>query len=275
MRNSRLISLIVTVLVIYTFSPAQQDSSELKMDISQPSGILDKLEIGIHYSQWTLDPLKGLFEGELIDELGREIRKEMNRQVRDSHQGIVEKDYHQNLSFDSGGYNYGLELRYYPKGRDGAFNIGVSIEKNKMRLSVEGSVKQEFADETYAEVDSLGYLEVEPWTTNISLFWDLKPKWKISPFAVIGLGLGNLNGELGYEYDGVYKWVGPDEVLKDSDQKGIKEAEEDVDFNIPNVIIILQTHLGIRVKFNQHIHLRVEAGLWDGLIFRGGLAFRL
>ncbi|MFW6160073.1 MAG: hypothetical protein ACOC57_02905 [Acidobacteriota bacterium] len=275
MNKIKIISSILVVIFLTTFSLAQQEPPEVEIDIPRSSKLWEKLEIEIHYSQWTLDPLKGLFEKELIDELGDEIRREMSNQIRESHQGIVQKDFQQNLLFDSGGFNYGLELRYYPGGKEGAFSFGVSLEKSKMRLSVEGTVKQEYEGSTYAEVDSFGYIEIIPWTTNISLCWDLKPEWMVSPFAVLGLGLGNLSGEIGYEYDGHYKWSGPNEVLKDSDQKGLKQAEEDIDINLPNVILILQTHLGVRVKFNQHLHLKIEAGLWDGLLFRGGLAFRL
>ncbi len=275
MNKIKIISSILVVIFLTTFSLAQQEPPEVEIDIPRSSKLWEKLEIEIHYSQWTLDPLKGLFEDELIDELGNEIRRELTNKVRDSHQGIIQKNFQQNLLFDSGGGNYGLELRYYPGGKEGAFSFGVSLEKSKMRLSVEGTVKQEYEGSTYAEVDSFGYIEINPWTTNISLCWDLKPEWMVSPFAVLGFGLGNLSGEIGYEYDGHYKWAGPDEVLKDSDQKYLKQAEEDIDINLPNVILILQTHLGIRFKFNQHLHLKIEAGLWDGLLFRGGVAFRL
>jgi len=246
----------------------------IKVPVEKTPPWWQKFEVEIHYGQWTLDPIKGLFEEDLKKDLGKEIRKEVTNQLRESHPSLQQTDYTQTLVFDSGGSNFGLEVRYYPHGQEGGFSFGFSIEKTTIRLSVDGDVKQNFNDGTHAQVDAYGSLEISPWTTNISLRWDLRPGWRITPYTVLGFGLGTLTGEMSYEYSGRYRWGGPDETVEDSETKTLKEAEEEVDFNIPNIFFLLQTHLGVRVKIIEHLHLRVEVGLWDGLLFRGGLAYR-
>jgi len=246
----------------------------IKVPVEKTPPWWQKLEVEIHYGQWTLDPIKGLFEEDLKKDLGKEIRQEVTNQLRESHPSLQQADYTQTLVFDSGGSNFGLEVRYYPRGREGGFSFGFSIEKTTIRLSVEGDVKQEFTDGTHAQVDAYGSLEISPWTTNISLRWDLRPEWRVTPYAVLGFGLGTLIGEMSYEYSGRYRWGGADETVEEAETKTLKEAEEDVDFNIPNIFFLLQTHLGVRVKIIEHLHFRLEAGLWDGLLFRGGLAYR-
>jgi hypothetical protein len=251
-----------------------QITSTVNVPVVKTSPWWEKLEVEFHYGQWTLDPIKGLFEENLKKDLGKEIRKEITNQIRDSHPTIEQGQYTQTLVFDSGGSNFGMELRYYPHGREGGFSFGFSIEKTTMRVSVEGDVKQEFTDGTHAQVDAYGSLEISPWTTNISLRWDLRPQWRITPYAVLGFGLGVLTGEMSYEYSGRYRWAGPDEEVEEAETKTLKEAEEDVDFNIPNIFFLLQTHLGVRLKIIDHLHFRLEAGFWDGLLIRGGVAYR-
>lgn len=283
MKKTRFFSAFLTLLLFgglvypsYVLAQEKEPVSGQSIEVPMPKtpSWWEKLEIEIHYGQWTLDPIKGLFEEDLKKDLGKEIRKEVTNQIRDSHPGIEQGNYTQTLVFDSEGTNFGIELRYYPHGQEGAFSFGFSVEKTTMRVSVDGDVKQEFVDGTHAQVEAFGSLEISPWTTNISLRWDLRPTWRVTPYAVIGLGLGNLVGEMSYNYTGHYRWSGPDETIEDSETKTLKEAEEEVDFNIPNIFVILQTHLGVRIRVVDHFHLRLETGLWDGLLFRGGLAYR-
>ncbi|MBN1271009.1 MAG: hypothetical protein JXB26_01955 [Candidatus Aminicenantes bacterium] len=232
------------------------------------------LEIEVHYGQWTVDWVKSLFEGKLADELGGEIRKEMIRTVRKSHPSIVDTEHEDGLAFDSGGMNYGLEVRFYPKGREGAFSLGLSLERTEMRFTVSGTTKQIFSNATYAEVEAEAFVKISPISSNLSFRWDFKPSWRVTPYFVFGLGIAGFDGTMGYSYEGSYIWSGPEESIEDNDEKNIQDFEEEIEFNLPNIIPFLQLHLGIRGEILPFLHVRVEAGIWDGFVVRGGLAYR-
>jgi hypothetical protein len=132
----------------------------------------------------------------------------------------------------------------------------------------------QFNDGSYAEMDAKGFVELNPLFTNLSFRWDIKPDWVVTPYIILGLGVAALNGEVSYEYEGTYyNSVGTDHY-EDEDKRDIKEAEEDTDFNMPNILPLLQINIGVRAEIIPHLHLRAEAGIWDGFILRGGLAFR-
>jgi len=267
--------LIAFICLLFIHSAhAQQEEPKVEIPHIFDNKVAGKLEIEVHFSLWTVDLLKGLFEDKLIDEMSDEIRRKISREVRESHAGLKDTGFEQNLAFDSGGSNYGLEIRYYPKGRDGSFSFGISFEKTHMRLSVQGSVTQQFENGTSAEVDAEGKIELNPFFTNLSFRWDMKPTWRVSPYFVLGFGVASLNGEVSYDYIGVYKWAGSDEEVGEADSKTLREAEEDFNTNIPNIIPLLQMNFGLRAEIIPHIHLRVEAGIWDGFILRGGVAYR-
>jgi tetratricopeptide (TPR) repeat protein len=233
-----------------------------------------KWEIEVHYSDWGLNLVKGLFEGTATKELGEEIRTELSNQVRDLHPGLLRSSYEQNLAFDSEGSNYGFEMRYYPLGREGFFSLGLSFEKTTIRLSVSGLTKQVFHDGSYATVDSKIYLKTSPFSTNLSFRWDFKPSWRVTPYFVFGFGLASLKGEVGLNYSGKYQWGGASEGVEKDEIKTLIQAEEDGDFSIPDIFFILQAAFGLRGEIYKGICLRVETGFWDGLLLRGGLAYR-
>jgi len=260
-------------LVVVPCVLAQQEEPAADISGLSSEELWRKFEIEVHYSQWSIDLLKGLFEKELINSSEKEIRKELSSQVRESHPYLVKADYENGLLFDTGGYNYGLEIRYFPQGKNDPFSLGFSLEKTHMRFSIEGPVKQEFTNSTYAEVETEGYVKLNLVTTNISFRWDIKPDWRATPYFVFGLGLGTLNGEVSYYYNGSYNWGGPNEEISDSEVRKLKEAEEEIDFNIPNIFLLLQTNLGLRVRIMRFLHLRAEVGFWDGFLCRAGLAF--
>ena len=179
-----------------------------------------------------------------------------------------------NLIFGSSGSVYGFELRFYPGGRYSSFSLGVSIEKTHMSAKVEGPVTVQFNDGSHAEMDAEGNIELNPLFTNLSFRWDIKPSWAITPYFILGLGVAALNGEVSYKYNGTYFWAGGTEDHEDEDSRDIKEAEEDTDFNLPNILPLLQITLGVRAEVIPHLHLRAEAGVWNGIILRAGLAYK-
>jgi tetratricopeptide (TPR) repeat protein len=233
-----------------------------------------KWEVEVHYGSWSLNPIKGLFESKITDKLTKELRDDVLTKIRKSHMPLVELKYEQNVVLDSDGSNYGMEFRYYPRGHEGSFSLGLSFEKTNIKLRLTGPVKQEFTNGSYTQVESDGYLETNPFTTDLSFRWDFKPLWRVSPYFVFGIGLASLNGNIGYSYTGNYYFNGAKEPISDSDAKNFKEAEEEIDFNIPNIFPLLQISFGLRGEIYHGLTLRVEAGIWDGIVFRGGIAYR-
>ncbi len=237
-------------------------------------GIAGKLEIEVHYGYWTMNPVKGLFEADLTQSLSDEIAKEIGTKINESGHNITKIGHDHNLVFDSSGSVYGFELRFYPGGRYSSFSLGVSIEKTHMKATVEGPVTVQFNDGTHAEMDAVGIVDLNPLFTNLSFRWDIKPEWVVTPYFVFGLGLAALNGEVSYSYNGTYYWAGGAESHEDEDKRDIKEAEEDTDVNLPNILPLLQLNLGVRAEVIPHLHLRVEAGIWNGFILRAGIAYK-
>jgi hypothetical protein len=240
------------------------------------SGLSGKFEIDVHVSSWSINPIKWAFESSVTDELGKGIRKEMSNQIKRSHASLTNSSYEETLAFDSSGSNYGLELRYYPGGRKGFFSLGLSFEKTKLRLQVKGPVKQNYTNGSSATVDSEAYLETSPFTTNLSFRWDFLPSRRVCPYFVLGFGVGALSGTVGYTYNGTYSWSGYQESVTGSKVESFDEAEkaEDVTFNIPEVILLFQLNFGLKAEIYKGLTLKAEAGIWDGLILRGALAFR-
>ena len=255
------------------FAQTQVDQVSVP-EVELKSSWTDKFEVEVHYAGWSLNLLRGLFEDDLKKELGEEIRKEITKEIQVSHPYISMTTEENSLAFDSSGSNYGLEIRFYPQGKNGVFSLGLSFEKTHMRIIVDGPVKQNFSNNTYAQVDAHGYVDISPFSTNLSFRWDFVPSWRVTPYFVFGLGIASLNGEIGYDYIGTYEWAGPQEEVSDSEVKDLKTAEEDFEFNIPNIIPIIQANLGVRAQIIPHLHLRLEAGIWNGIVFRGGIAYR-
>ncbi|MFC2160743.1 hypothetical protein ACFLRX_03740 [Acidobacteriota bacterium] len=266
--------IICMVLIFNTLSPAQEKESEVKLPELPPESLEGKLEIGVHYSTWSVNLLRNWFASELNDRMGREIRDEVYHQIRDTYTGIYNADYEQSLTFDSNGNNYGLEFRYYPRGRGSPFSLGVSIENNRMSLIVQGTVKQFFSDGSYAEVESEVYLEVKPLLTNLSFRWDVVPHWSVSPYFILGVGFGAFKGEFGYNYSGAYSWNGPSEQIEDQVTKTLHEAEEEIDINLPNIFPLFHAGFGLRIQILPALHLKGEASVWNGFILRFGAALR-
>lgn len=276
-KNSRKMRVLLPALMLLFglssgFSETVQEEPEV--DLSKLFGEGEKVEIEVHYGMWTLDVLKSLFEQRVIDELSGEIRDEIIGEVRDSHPGILESGFVQTLALDSGGSTYGVELRFYPRGRESGFSLGLALEKTTMRVTIQGTVRQDFTDGTSAEVENAkGEVSMSPFFTNLSFRWDFMPEWRVTPYFVFGLGVAALDGEVRYEYLGAYHWSGPDEEIGDAQVKTIKEAEEDFSTNIPNILPLLQLNFGVRAEVIPHLHLRAEAGVWDGVVLRAGVAY--
>ena len=270
---------LVFIIFIFMFLSGQILPGKSVSRLEETAKILkpaieDKFEVSLHFSSWSLNPIKSLFESDLVDPLSKEIRREIANQVRDVAPGLIRMDYEQSLAFDSSGSNIGIEIRYYPKGRKGAFSLGFSLEKTNMQMNISGTVKQFFNDGTYGEVKANGTVKIKPFSSNLSFRWDMAPSWMVSPYFVLGVGIAPLTGDLNYDFTGTYHWAGPSETLEESDSKSLKSAEEEMDFNIPNIFVIVHMAFGLKAEIASHLILKVEAGVWDGFILRGGLGIR-
>jgi tetratricopeptide (TPR) repeat protein len=232
-------------------------------------------EASSHYSVWTINLIKGLFEGSLTRELGEEIQNKVVKKVGSLHAGLVKSTYAQNLAFSSGGSNYGLEVRYYSKGQSGTFSLGLSLEQTHIKFTLKGPVKQEFTNGSSASVNTDAYLETNPFSVNFSFRWEFGAATsRVKPYFVLGFGFASLSGTFYYSYTGSYQYGTLQEEIPDSDSKSFEELSEDINFNIPKMLVILQLHFGIKVEIYKGLSLLGEAGIWDGFLLRAGVAYR-
>lgn len=262
---------------LFVFVSAQSGFTQQEEELPRlvfDNGIAGKLEIDVHFGYWTVDVFKGMFEESITDRMSKEIAKEIDIKINESGHNISRVSNNHSLVFGSSGSVYGFELRFYPGGQYSSFSLGVSIEKTHMEATTEGPVNVQFNNGSYAEMDAVANIVLDPLFTNLSFRWDFKPDWVVTPYFVLGLGVAALNGEVSYNYNGTYYYSGGTENHQDDDTRDIKEAEEDTDFNLPNILPLLQITLGVRAEVIPHLHLKAEAGIWDGLILRAGIAYK-
>lgn len=271
------VCIVLNLLLLAQGMYALQTEQGTEVPLIFDDGISDKIEIAIYYGRWSLNLFKGLFEDDLIREISEEIQEEILNQVRGIRGNPAPSPtvFDQTFTFDSGGPNYGLEVRLYPQGKEGAFSLGISLDRTKVRLTLVGDVSQNFSDRSSAEVrGAVGEITLNPFFTILSFRWDFKPDWRITPYAVFGIGVAALNGQVRYDYTGSYRWGVFEQEIGEAETRTIKEAEEDSDINFPNILPLLQINFGVRAEIIPHLHLRAEAGIWDGFALRAGFGYR-
>ncbi len=230
-------------------------------------------EINVHASSWTVDPVMSLLEGRLLDELSEELQNQLVKNLGSSYAGLVKAAFTPSLELDSQGGNYGLELRYFARGWAGNFSFGASIEKTRMKLMMTGSATQTFTNGASAEVEATASLETSPFSTNFGFRWEIG-RGRLRPFVTLGFGFAKLDGTVAYAYTGSYQYGSNSDAIGEEETKTFAELSEDIDFAIPKNIIILQLGLGLKLDVIKGFSLLGEAGIWDGLLLRGGLAYR-
>ncbi len=232
-------------------------------------------EVSGHFSYWTINPILSVFEGTLTNKLGNEIQNEIDKKLRQSHAGLVGAKFTPNLQIDSGGSNYGLEMRYFASGWAGTFSFGVSLESTTLSLSLTGTPEQIFTNGTVADANVTAEMKTVPvFTTNFSFRWEIG-SGRVRPYFVLGLGFGKLDGSFSYSYSGTYRYSSlQEEIPAASVNKDFATLSQDIDFTIPKMFVIFQLHFGLKIDLIKGLSLLGEAGLWDGLLLRGGLAYR-
>jgi hypothetical protein len=232
-------------------------------------------EIGFHYSSWGVNLAKALFEDPLLKSVSKEIRKNVNAQLDALAPGYLtpSTDSHA-LVFNSEGKNYGAEIRYYPRGRRGSMSVGFSIEQTNIKLYTKGPVTQDYTDGSSATVEGDAVVDTNPVTTHLSFRWDFAPSSRVTPYFIFGLGLGPLNGDVRYTYAGHYARESQQLSISGDWTESFDQLREDEDISL-DLMLMAHAAFGVKAEVLRGVILLAEAGFWDGLILRAGLAFRL
>jgi hypothetical protein len=242
-------------------------------------------ELGIHYGSWSINLLRSTIEGELSDALQNELKEPLLDEIQADYPEIVEKSYSQELNFDSSGHNFGVELRWYPKGRNGSFSMGLSLEKTSIYLSIPDiKVTLESTQGHVFQGEGTGYFDINPLSIHLSFCWDIKPSWRINPYIMFGFGIawGNVfnNAEVSYSVSGTLVQLGQVlDTYEQSDTMSIAELKQDLedegeDFFIPDFFPFFQLNAGVKGEVTRNVYLLLDIGFWDGFMIRGGLAIR-
>lgn len=229
-------------------------------------------EMSLHYGSWNLSLLESYLEDVLEDTFADELKEAIIEEH--SEKSGLEEEYYQDLNLDSTGNNFGVEIRLYPAGREGSFSVGLSVEKTEMELDLGGSANYEFTDGSYFEGSGSSELLMDPISYHLSFRWDMNPSGRLHPYFTLGLGLASLTGDLSYEADGEFYDAATEEFESEvySDEIDLDSLE-----NVKSSItpIIVQLNLGLKLKISEDFHFLVDAGVWNGFLLRGGVAYRV
>lgn len=218
-------------------------------------------EVSLHYSGWSIDVVDTAIEDNFVPDFD----------YYDPDKG--------KLNFDSNGYNYGLEIRFFPGGRNGCFSIGISYERNYFRGDLSGSYVETDNQGNRIDVEGRGSFDFYPHSINISLRWDLWPRSRIHPYIGFGFGFGPLNGDMTMVTTATTHVGGATLTETETEtwtlKEAIEELEEEEGEEFPlGFFPVIQFQVGVRGHIAGPVHLILEGAFYNGLILRGGLAFR-
>ncbi|MCK5055939.1 MAG: hypothetical protein KAT34_04745 [Candidatus Aminicenantes bacterium] len=216
-----------------------------------------KFEVGFHYSYWTINMIATMVE---------DMTPDLNYYDPDKGE----------LNFDSNGNNFGFEFRFFPGGENGSFSVGLSYERNNFKAKV-SDFYTDTINGTQGEVSLDGNIDLRPHSFNLSLRWELWPSARIHPYLGFGFGFGALSGTASYNVEvNLYGEPNPppesgEWTLKDL----IDEYEQKEGKSFPlSFFPIIHLNFGFRGEVIDNLYLLAEVAVYDGLIFRGGLAYR-
>lgn len=247
-------------------------------------------EFGVHYSSWSIDVLRAFIEEGIGNALENDLKDKFLEDLRQDYPSMVETSYEQDISFDSGGHNYGVEIRWYPQGENGSFSLGISVEKTYMRVSLPQlaasmSLRDQDTDKAatfQGKVDG-AKLEMDPLSFHLSFRWDINPSWRVRPYITFGVGAATgaalKEATYSFSYSGKLNIEGEKpEVYEGSDSKTLQqlkeEIEEEEEFFLPSFLPFIQLNFGLKGEITKNLYLLVDAGLWNGFLIRGGTAVR-
>lgn len=248
-----------------------------------------RFEFGFHYSGWGVNILKGIVEDQA------DFEDMIFSAVEEENEDMMLMSYEQSVEFDSGGSNFGFEMRWYPKGYEGSFSLGLAVESTTMKIgpmniaATMRVVEQIPPFDTYQfDAQANADLLFKPLAFLLNFRWDIKRAWRVHPVITIGFGFAGIGSlkkaELSYSIEGTL--TGPDdpETISESDKKTLQELmDEAKDGNgegdepsldsIP-FIPFLQIMIGVKGEITKNIYVLVDAGFFDGFVIRGGVALR-
>ncbi len=235
-------------------------------------------EVTAFGSSWSVNLIKGLFEDSIVDDFSTEMRRVITNDLRDvyHHFNLVPlaSQFENNLSFNSSGPNYGLDIRYYSSGWGGSFSVGLSFEQTALKLAVSGTVKQSYSDGSSATATVEGSAEASIFSANLSFRWDILPTSRVSPYFLLGLGWAPFDVNITETYDGTFDRGSTHETITNTTVKALEDIASENDFNIPDAIIIVHMGLGLKVGIWEGLSGLAEVGIWDGFLMRLGVAYR-
>lgn len=234
----------------------------------------DKIEVEFHIGSWGVGPVRKLIEDSGGDALAERIRDEVTEVIRGLGAPGVLKSFSETLALTAEGTNPGFGLRFYPMGRDGVFSVGVSYEKTSLKFAFKGEVKNLYVDGTAATVSGEASADTAPWTLNMDFRWDFMGEARVTPFFVLGLGVGAFKGNVRYNFTGLYVTPYGSTSVEVGEDLSFKDAAEKWDVSIPAYIPIIHLGGGLRVRIVSGLALNAEAAIWNGFLLRGGVAYR-
>lgn len=248
-------------------------------------------EFGIHYSLWSIDILRGVIEDAVGDVMEENLKDRFLDEIQRDFPNLEETYYNQEVEFDSGGHNYGFEIRWYPAGKNGSYSMGLSIEKTYMRVSFpEVSATMTLEDQLTNETGTFqgniseALFELRPLSFHLSFRWDINPSWKWRPYITFGVGMAGAgaidNGEYSVAWSGRLDINGDESYYEGTDAKTLEELrteleEDDEDFPFPGFLPFIQLNFGLKGEVYDNLYVLFDIGVWDGLLFRLGVAYRL
>ncbi len=248
-------------------------------------------EFGFHYSRWSLNIVKPYVEDSLNETVASDLKDKFLSDIRADYPSLLDRGYSQRTVFDSSGDNYGAEVRFYPGGRNGSFSVGLSVERTTMKVGIpEASGTLELEDSITHRTGTFqgnasGEFLLKPLSFHLSLRWDIFPSAGLHPYVTVGVGASTARAidtaTFGYTYTGTLSVPGgPSREYSASESKTLRQfiderKAEGEDFVLPvNFVPFLQLNIGLKGRLTENVHLLVDAGVWDGLLLRAGLAYR-
>jgi len=238
-------------------------------------------EFGFHAGSWNVNVLRSLIEEGVSDSFESSILDV----IQDDYPSLSVTDYDQSVSFDSSGGNFGVEVRWFPGGAYGSFSLGFSVEKTSMTLALpQADVRMVLSDGSVFDGHTGGEFKLDPWSFHMSLRWEIAPRSRVHPYLTLGIGAATgtalEKARFTYEFTGSYTHMGIlRENYSEEDSLTLKELEEEMEdeeeeFFLPSFIPFVQLNLGLKAEIIDGLSLLVDAGVFNGILFRGGFSYR-